>query len=246
MFFVLRHFRDRRHEALDADTTEDVLIEHAQGGELEAFNLLIDRHRQAVYRVALRYMRDPDLAADVTQDAFLRAYRSIDSFRNDRGGGFRPWLLRITANRALDVLRARARRPASSLDAMLEQRESNWEPTLDEDGPTELAERRALRDQIEHVIGQLSEDQRMAVVLYDIEGYSYEEMAEITDVAIGTVKSRLHRGRARLRELLLSDPTARELYSDLLRLSNDAESGGSAPDGSGQQETQERRLNADE
>lgn len=246
MFFVLRQFRDRRHGTLDADTSEEILVEHAQRGELEAFNLLVDRHRQAVYRVALRYMRDPDLAADVSQDAFLRAYRSIDTFRNDRGAGFRPWLLRITANRALDVLRARARRPASSLDAMLEQRESNWEPSLDEDGPTELAEQRALRVQIEHAVGQLSEDQRLTVVLYDIEGYSYDEVAEITDVAVGTVKSRLHRGRARLREILLDDPASRELYEGLLRLSNDAASGGGMPERSGELETRERRLNADE
>lgn len=225
MFFVLRRFREEREEPLGPDTAESELVSRAQQGQLEAFNLLVDRHQQAAYRVALRYMRDSDLAADVTQDAFIRAYRALDTFRNDRGNGFRSWLLRITANRALDVLRSRARRPAASLEAMLGQTASNWEPEAAEAGPTEQAERRALREYIEQAIGELGDEQRLAVILYDIEGYSYDEIAEITGAAVGTVKSRLHRGRARLREMLLADPGARELYASVLRLSNDADSG---------------------
>lgn len=218
MFFVLQRLRNQRRRLPSDQDSDGALIERAREGDLDAYNILVDRYRDAVYSVAIRYMRRTDLADDVTQDAFLRAYDALDTFRNDEGRGFKTWLLRIATNRALDLLRFEARRPARSLDAALADEESNWEPESPATPPVELAERAALRRHLERALGQLAEDQRLAVVLYDIEGYSYEEVAEITGVAIGTVKSRLHRGRARLREILNEDERGRELLDGLARL----------------------------
>jgi RNA polymerase sigma-70 factor (ECF subfamily) len=190
---------------------------------LEAFNVLVERYQAIVYAVARRYLRDDDLAQDVTQDAFIRAWRSLDTFRNDDGFGFRAWLLRITANRALDVLRAQTRRPAGSLDAALDNDQTGWEPEEPREGAAAFAEREDLSAAIEEALGRLQPDQRLVLILYDIQGFSYEETAEITGATLGTVKSRLHRGRARLREQLLTHPGGRELLGSLGRPQSDAD-----------------------
>ncbi|CAN5816020.1 sigma-70 family RNA polymerase sigma factor [soil metagenome] len=218
MFLVLQRLRIQRRQAPAADDSDGALIERARHGDLDAYNILVDRYRDSVYGVALRYMRRVDLADDVTQDAFLRAYDALDSFRNEEGHGFKSWLLRIVTNRALDVMRYEGRRPASSLDAALDSEESNWEPETDAGHPVDLAEQAALHRYLESALGELPEDQRLAVILFDIEGYSYEEIAEISGVAVGTIKSRLHRGRARLREILSESESGRELLGGLARL----------------------------
>ncbi len=219
MFLVLQRLRIQRRQVVSPDDSDGVLIDRARDGDLDAYNILVDRHRDAVYGVAFRYMRRSDLADDVTQDAFLRAYDALDTFRNEDGHGFKSWLLRIATNRALDVLRYEGRRPARSLDAALDAEDSNWEPEeTREEHPAELAEQAALRRHLEAALGELPEDQRLAVILFDVEGYSYEEIAEISGVAVGTVKSRLHRGRGRLRDILNEHETGRELLGQLARL----------------------------
>lgn len=219
MFFVLQRLRLQRRGVPSGQDSDGDLIDRARDGDLDAYNILVDRYRNAVYGVALRYMRRTDLADDVTQDAFLRAYDALDTFRNDEGHGFKSWLLRIATNRALDVLRFEGRRPASSLDAALDSDESSWEPAQSGDEhPVKLAEQAALRRHLEAALGELAEDQRLVVILYDIEGYSYEEIAKICGVATGTVKSRLHRGRGRLRDILNENEQGRELLGRLARL----------------------------
>jgi RNA polymerase sigma-70 factor (ECF subfamily) len=205
---------DNQHDG-EADAA---LIERARGGDLPAFNQLVARHERAVYNVALRYMRSRELAEDVTQEAFLRAWRSLDTFRNDAGEGFRAWLLRIASNRALDVLRARSRRPADSLDSRLDDDESNWEPEGHHETPFDFAARGDLGSRLEAALGQIHPDQRLVVILSDIHGHPYDEIAEIAGVPIGTVKSRINRGRAKLRELLLADDDGKELLGGHARL----------------------------
>lgn len=207
--------RDERQHDGEPDAA---LIERARGGDLPAFNQLVNRHERAVFNVALRYMRSREQAEDVTQEAFLRAWRSLDSFRNDAGEGFRAWLLRIAANRALDVLRASSRRPADSLDSRLDNEESTWEPEGTDEAPLDFAVRGDLGTRLEHLLGQIHPDQRLVVILSDIHGHAYDEIAEIAGVPIGTVKSRINRGRARLRELLLADESGRELLGVHARL----------------------------
>lgn len=222
MLFVLRRIRGARRDV--PDDSDGALITRAQQGDLDAFNLLVDRYQRAVYNVALRYLRSPEQAEDVTQDTFLRAFRALDTFRNDNGYGFRAWLLRIASNRALDTLRAQQRRVADSLDARIDEDDSSWEPEDYTETPLQFAERGALSAALETVLGALPHDQRLAIVLADVQGYSYEEAAEITGVAVGTIKSRIHRGRARLRVLLIEEQ-ARELSDNLGRQVNDAERG---------------------
>ena len=180
---------------------EQTLIEQSRGGDLDSFNALVEMYQGQVYAVALRMVRDVALAEDLAQEAFISAYRNLNQYR---GGSFKSWLLRIVRNATLDALRKSQRRPAESLDENIIAFESELvspEPT-----PAEAALNSELGDHIKEVMGDLHPDQRMALVLIDIEGFSYEEAAESMAVSIGTVKSRLSRARARMREALLADP----------------------------------------
>jgi RNA polymerase sigma-70 factor (ECF subfamily) len=218
LFGLLVPWRTRRGAAERAEEPDGVLIVRARDGDLDAFNQLVARHERAVYNTALRYMRAADLAEDVSQDTFVRAFRALHTFRNDAGEGFRAWLLSIAANRARDVLRAQARRPADSIDARLDDDDSTWEPEGHDESPLDFASRDELAARLEWALGRLAPDQRLTVILSDVQGHSYEEVAQITGVALGTVKSRLNRGRARLREILLAEDGGRELLGHHGRL----------------------------
>ena len=193
-----------------ATRDDDHLIGAAQAGDLDAFNLLVLRHERIVFNVCLRLMRDVATAEDVAQDTFVRAWTNIHSYR---GGQVRPWLLRIATNRCYDLLRARARRPASSLDAEPYEIQPVWSSRGDpEEPPESFTLRGELAVHLEHALAALPEDQRLVVLLSDIQGCDYQEVAEVTGAALGTVKSRLSRARARLRQALRDDPRARELF----------------------------------
>jgi RNA polymerase sigma factor (sigma-70 family) len=180
-------------------TDEEVWIESAQAGEIESFNRLVERHQVAAYNVAYRTLRNADDAADATQDAFISAFRAIASFH---GASFRAWLLRIVLNACYDARRRSARRPASSMEALAEQvGELPWADERAPDPEAALLSREA-RAAIERALAALPEDQRVAIVLVDIQGLAYEEAAEALDCPIGTVRSRLARGRARVRDEL--------------------------------------------
>lgn len=202
----------------DDEADEDGrLIAAAQKGDLGAFNQLVQRHERAVFSVCLRLLRDVGLAEDAGQDTFLKAWNAIDSFR---GGLVRPWLLRIATNRSYDILRAKARRPAQSLDAELFETEPEWtSQSQGAEHPESFAARTELSGHLEQALAVLPDDQRLAIVLSDVQGYGYEEIAQITGVAIGTVKSRISRGRSRLREVLQQTSESRELFDRVARLS---------------------------
>jgi len=190
-------------------------MEAAQRGDLDAFNRLVQRHERAVFSVCLRLLRDPGLAEDAGQDTFLKAWNAIESFR---GGLVRPWLLRIATNRSYDMLRAKARRPAQSLDAELYESEPEWTTqTPASEHPESFAARSELSVQLEKALASLPDDQRLAIILADIQGYGYEEIAQIAGVAIGTVKSRISRGRSRLRDELQANKESRELFERFAR-----------------------------
>ncbi len=194
---------------------EGELIQAAQRGELSAFNQLVLTYQGLAYNVAYRVLGDPDAAADATQDGFLKAYRAL---RNFRGGSFKSWLLRIVTNTCYDRLRAQKRRPTSSLEDMAVDPEHAARLVYDGEDPEEYALRQELSALIQEGIQRLPEDQRITLVLADIEGLSYQEIAEVTGVQLGTVKSRLSRGRARLRDYLLE---RQELLPRRYRLKND-------------------------
>jgi RNA polymerase sigma-70 factor, ECF subfamily len=200
-------------DASEPDTThrtqplpdEAAVIARAAAGDRTAFAQLMEHYQSACYGLAWRLLNDADQAADATQDAFIHAYRAIDSYR---GGVFRSWLLRITANASYDILRRAQRRPAGPLP---DPEEGGLElPDLGAVNPVVEAARGELYRQLEIALRRLPEDQRTAVVLCDVYGMDYNEVAAMTQAALGTVKSRIHRGRLRLRELLADH---RELFT---------------------------------
>jgi RNA polymerase sigma factor (sigma-70 family) len=182
-------------------TDDPAILDRARRGDLPAFNELVLAHQDSVYAVCLRMLGSPAAAEDSAQEAFISAWQNIGRLRGER---FRPWLLRIAANTCLDSLRRNKRRPAASLDLALE--EGVPEPADAAAPPESLLLTGELRGQIEAALLTLPEDQRLAVILSDIEELDYHEIAGVMKTSIGTVKSRISRGRARLREVLLADP----------------------------------------
>jgi RNA polymerase sigma-70 factor, ECF subfamily len=176
---------------------DHILVERAQAGDLGAFNDLVECYQDKLWSLVVRIVPDPDQAADAVQEAFFSAFRNLSSFR---GGSVRSWLSRICVNAAMDTQRARKRRPVQPYP---EFEDEAWQPPA---GPEADPERLALGAERTRVLGdalgRITSDQRAAIVLFDIEGFDYGEIAEMTGVSLGTVKSRIHRGRLALRGLL--------------------------------------------
>ena len=186
--------------ASDPSAAEARALEAAQRGDVAAFNELVLQHQGVVYNVALRTLGNGEDAADVAQETFISAFRAIGEFR---GGSFKAWLLRITVNGCYDLLRRRQRRPASSLDELTDQDDGEIAVPDRAPGPEQSALGAETARVIQQALRTLPDEQRTLVVLCDVQGLSYEEAAEATQVALGTVKSRLSRARARLRDYLV-------------------------------------------
>ncbi|HEX8219345.1 MAG TPA: sigma-70 family RNA polymerase sigma factor [Chloroflexia bacterium] len=179
-------------------------LDAAREGDLAAFNWLVLRYQTRVYNLCLRMLTDPDAAADATQEAFLSAYKAIGRFKGEQ---FRTWLFRIATNACLDMLRSRKRKPTQSLYSYSHDPDDEAEPLPIADlDPTIDPESSALRSEVAEAIQRgldsLPDDQRIALVLVDVQGLSYDEAAAITGANLGTIKSRINRGRARLRDYL--------------------------------------------
>jgi RNA polymerase sigma-70 factor (ECF subfamily) len=202
-------------------TDERKLIRMAQEGDLTAFNRLVLAYQDRAYGIAFRIMGEHAAAEDATQEAFISAYRNIRRFR---GGSFRAWLFRIVTNACYDELRRRKRRPQISLDGSDREEddrfEGRWERTTGSaTDPHAHSERSELARAIQDCINRLPADFRAVVVLVDVQGFDYKEAAQVVDTPVGTVKSRLARARARLRDCL---KRYRELLPDNLRLQDEA------------------------
>jgi RNA polymerase sigma-70 factor (ECF subfamily) len=173
------------------------LLERARDGDLEAFNDLVTLYQDQLFALVVRMVPDRDQASDAVQEAFFSAYRNLTSFR---GGSVKSWLNRICVNAAMDQQRAKKRRPVQPYPELDDE---TWQPRA---GIEADPERTALDGERTRTLGralaQITDDQRAAIVLYDVEGYDYAEIAEMTGVSLGTVKSRIHRGRLALRDLL--------------------------------------------
>jgi RNA polymerase sigma-70 factor (ECF subfamily) len=201
-------------DAERAAPSDGALIALAASGDLDAFNVIVERYERAVFAASWRILRDPLLAEDAAQDTFIRAWNAVGSFQGDNA---KSWLLRIATNRCLDLIRQRARQAISSLDEQLTEQEPRWSSLSPQELPDREAENAELSNRLETAMALLPDDQRVAIVLADAMGYDYSEVAEITGSAIGTVKSRISRGRTRLRAILLNDPSAREHFLHLIR-----------------------------
>jgi RNA polymerase sigma-70 factor, ECF subfamily len=181
---------------------EAALITGAQRGDLDAFNRLVLGYQDALFNTALRILGDDQLAADATQDAFLDAFKGLNSFR---GGSFKAWLLRTVTNACYDELRRRKRRPTTPLEPEghggddLESPSWLADPAL---SPEQQAEAQELEHAIQHCLENLPLEFRTVVVMADLQGLDYTEVAAVVRVPLGTIKSRLARARLRLRECL--------------------------------------------
>jgi RNA polymerase sigma-70 factor (ECF subfamily) len=204
---------------------ELLLVARSQRGDVDAFNQLVLRYQQVVFTVVMRMLGDRDVAAAVAQETFLAAFRAMPSFRG--GSSFRAWLMRIASNQSCDHWRRTHRHPVDSLDSLTDEDEpssasvmSSLIETAQEVNPEEALLTQELQQIIQLGLEELPLDQRVAVVLCDIEGLSYEEIAITTQTAPGTVRSRIARGRTRLRTYLLKH---RELLPGNYRLLSDRE-----------------------
>lgn len=185
------------HSSTDGTTREDRLIHQAQNGNLEAFNQLVLIYQDHVFRQALWILKDEAAAEDAAQEAFLIAYRKLNTLR---GGTFRPWLLRITTNYCLDQLRIAKRRPAEPLeryDDEGEEIEPYWlrDPS---ETPEQALERAELQEEILRSVEKLSWEFRLPIILADVQELNYEEASAVMQLPVGTFKSRLSRARQKL------------------------------------------------
>lgn len=181
---------------------EPGLIQSAKRGDLDAFNRLVLAYQDLVYNQAYRMMGEAEAAADAAQEAFISAYRNLNSYR---GGSFKSWLLRIATNACYDELRRRQRRPTVPLEPANDDEEEIESPAWLADpseSPEEALERQELNQAIQRCLEGLPPEFRAVVVLVDIQGLDYSEAAQAARTPVGTVKSRLARARQRLQNCL--------------------------------------------
>lgn len=191
---------------------DTLLIRRAQKGDPQAFEALMAPHERKLYALCLRMLGNREDALDCTQDAMLRIWRALHTYRKQ--ASFATWAYRIATNACLDLLRKKKVRPAMSLDMLTE---TGFLPADSAEGPEAMAEASARKQALEKGIALLPEDLRAALVLRDMQGFSYEEIAEILSVPMGTVKSRINRARDKLRHTLYPDGelfSAAPVYTD--------------------------------
>ena len=179
------------------------VVARACAGEAGAFDQLISHYQGLAYSVAYRTLQDGAAADDAVQDSFIKAYRALHQYN---GGSFKSWLMRIVVNTCYDVLRSSHYRNTESLDDTPVDDEHVTQWVDHSEGPQDFVERDELNGWIEEGIRSLTPDQRMVLVLCDVHGYAYDEIATIIDQPMGTVKSRISRARARMRDYLLRRP----------------------------------------
>jgi RNA polymerase sigma-70 factor (ECF subfamily) len=184
-----------REQHIDA-----ALIDEALGGRLEAFNELVRRHQDHLFALVYRLVPDVDQAADAVQEAFFNAYRNLAAYR---GGSVRSWLGRIAVNAAMDLQRSRRRRPSQPYP---EFEDETWQPPAPGDIEPENQAISAEQSRVlARALAQLPAEQRACIVMFDVQGYDYPEIARLMGISLGTVKSRIHRGRLALRQKLQRD-----------------------------------------
>ncbi len=185
--------------------SEAELIQRSQQGDLDAFEQLILIYEKRVYTIAYKYMGNHEDAGDMAQEALIKAYRSMHMFRGE--AAFGTWLGKITANRCLDELRRRKHVQFTSLDETLELEEGSVSKEIE--SPMATPEEHSIQQEttryMQQLIGELKEEYRAVVILRELEGYSYEEIAEMLSCSLGTVKSRISRARNYLKERILED-----------------------------------------
>jgi len=170
------------------------LVERVQKGDKGAFDLLVLKYQHKIVNLIMRYVRDPELALDIAQEAFIKAYRALPRFRGD--SAFYTWMYRIAVNTAKNHLAAQRRRPMDvELDLQDPEQYDLHAKLKETDTPEGVALGNELKETVERAIAALPEDLRTAIVLRELEGMSYEEIAQTMDCPVGTVRSRIFRAR---------------------------------------------------
>ena len=170
------------------------LVERVQKGDKGAFDLLVLKYQHKIVNLIMRYVRDPELALDIAQEAFIKAYRALPRFRGD--SAFYTWMYRIAVNTAKNHLAAQRRRPMDvELDLQDPEQYDLHAKLKETDTPEGVALSNELQETVERAIAALPEDLRTAIILRELEGMSYEEIAETMECPVGTVRSRIFRAR---------------------------------------------------
>jgi len=203
---ILNSRRDRasnRAERRKEAEEDRVLVEKAQEGDMEAFRKLVERHQRRAFAIAIGLVRDENDARDVVQEAFLRVFRSLDRFKG--GSSFFTWLYRIVTNLAIDLIRKPARRETELYENPSIADEAHTLPfvsRIDGADPVDAVRRREIRERIQKALDQLPPYHRSVILMREVEGMSYQEMAEAMDVSKGTIMSRLFHARQKLQKAL--------------------------------------------
>lgn len=187
---------------MNEDASDDQLVARAQAGDNRAFDLLIRKYQHKVIKLVARYVNTAD-AQDVAQEAFIKAYRALPGFKGN--SAFYTWLYRISINTAKNYLVARSRRPASQdIDIADAEAFGHMDRFSEQDTPEALLESEEIRDAVIAAIQDLPEDLRTAIMLRELDGMSYEEIAQSMDCPVGTVRSRIFRARSAIEDKLVS------------------------------------------
>jgi RNA polymerase sigma-70 factor, ECF subfamily len=215
----------KKSDRSDGDAELHILIDRSRRGDVTAFNGLVERYQEGAFALAFRMLGERESAADATQDAFLAAFRAVGNFR---GTSFKAWLFRIVSNACYDRWRAQKRRPTVSLDSIMDH-----DPDADVSGaglahvavddpwdPERVALRAEVVDVLQSALLQVPVEQRLALVLSDVQGMTYEEIAEVMQTSLGTVKSRISRARGHMRDALRAHE---ELLPSAFRQANESD-----------------------
>ncbi|MDH3258383.1 MAG: sigma-70 family RNA polymerase sigma factor [Deltaproteobacteria bacterium] len=191
---------DRKKNISDCD--DHALIRHTLDGEKEAFSELVKRYQGRAYGVAVGIVGNRDDALDVVQESFVKAYSALKDFRFD--AKFYTWFYRLLINKAIDKKREVSRNPGTAFDETWMMADDGYPTGSSEfyERPDETAGRRELREIMHEAIESLTENHRTVILLREVEGMSYQEIADVLDISLGTVMSRIHYGKEKLRELL--------------------------------------------
>jgi RNA polymerase sigma-70 factor (ECF subfamily) len=192
-------------------TSEQILLERSKAGDIAAFEMLVEAYQKKIFNLAFRMIGNYDDAGDLAQEALIRVYKSIAGFKEQ--SSFSTWIYRITTNVCLDEIRKRKNKKVLSLDEEIHVEDGEMQRQIESDDPLpeEVFEREELRQIVGDAIASLPEEQRTVLTLRDLQGLSYEEIADILDCPGGTVKSRINRARQALKNVLL---TKRELLDE--------------------------------
>ena len=197
------------------EINEEKLIKAAQKGDVGAFEKLISQYEKKIYALCLHLLKDPEEAYDAAQEVCIKIWRQLESFEGQ--AKFSTWLYRIGTNQCLDLMRKNKKRSKDiSLFQKDEESEEEWilQGPHEKEGGAEAVEKKALQEVIQLGIGELKEDYQVIITLRDIEEHSYEEIAEVLDLSLGTVKSRLARARQSLKKVLVQN---KEPYRSFFR-----------------------------